>query len=55
MPDDLDRMVKITYRLLYDDEFRSYIIDKIKQYAEKVSWSNIAEKHLKIYYDVYSG
>lgn len=49
LPNDLNRMVKVAYRLLYDDEFRNQIIDRIKKYAEKVSWRNIAKEHLKIY------
>jgi len=48
--DDVDRMARITYRLLYDKPFRNFILSRIKQYSEKISWEKVAKKHLDIYY-----
>ncbi len=49
LPNDFKRMVKLTYRLLFDEQFRDHIISRVKDYAKKVSWSNSARKHIELY------
>ena len=49
LPSQVDKIAKIAYRLLYDEEFRGQIIKRIEAYARRVSWRNIASKHLKVY------
>ncbi len=51
-PNDVKRMAKIAYRLLYDQEFREKIVSRIEEYAKKVSWTNIAKQHIEIYSEI---
>ena len=55
LPDEVERMAKIVYRLLYDDDFRSSIVERIKRYAKRITWKNIAGEHLKVYYGLIGG
>jgi len=40
---------RVVNRILADKEFREYIINRTKQYAEKTSWENIAKEHFELY------
>ncbi|RLF22064.1 MAG: hypothetical protein DRN15_09965 [Thermoprotei archaeon] len=49
LPTDIRRMARIVHRLLYDEDFRRFIESRVRAYAKKISWLNIAKEHLIIY------
>ncbi len=55
LPHSPESFAKVAVRLLSDDEFYTYITDKIQKYADKTSWENTAIHHLKLYQTLIKG
>ncbi len=48
-PNDSAGLAKILVRLMADNNFRESIIEKVKSYALKTSWDEVAREHMEVY------
>ncbi len=51
LPHDVERLAKIIIRLFTDDDFRDYAIGRVRDFARRTSWENIAGEHLILYHE----
>ena len=51
---DSSKLAKILIKLLVDNNFRESITNKVKSYALKTSWEEIAKTHIRLYKELLS-
>ncbi len=49
LPYNASGIANTILRILEDEEFRKYILDKTESYKQETSWENTVKKHVKIY------
>ncbi len=46
---DREGLARIIIRILNDEKFKEYVVERVSQYALQTSWENIAQRHLGLY------
>lgn len=54
LPYNSEGLAQVILRLLEDDTFRDYVINKTYEYRERTSWKAVAKQHMEVYRDATS-